>query len=728
MAKDNNANKRESRQLSEEIRDLNRENHDIVKDTYDISKELTKCLHDQNEALGIQKGLSNDINDAAKTHLESQKKSTSHSDNLTQSIQQQAKAAGNVKNEYDGIEKQLRSALNVASDFTHALGLKDLGKVFDIIERSVGKLSKAKKAEIFGGMAEASKKAGGGIAGGMKALQVGFRALGPILTKSLGPLALVAVVAKAVKLFVDLSNKASKQTADLTRNQLISRDLAREMYTETLPRIRDEYNKANAAAGVHGTILKGDLLNAQKSINDELGFQFNLLGRNNEIIEQSVAEVAKMVKHMGLSQKTASRLFLESQRNNVSLQDQNKELAGNLALMSAQEGVMVDVKKVINEAASITGRLRANFGFSVKELAKAVFEAKLLGLSLSQVDKAAGGLLDFQSSIKAEMEAEVLLGKELNFEQARFYSLTNQTDKLAGELAKTMKSIGGFSKLNRIEQEALSKAYGISVDELADIEQKQMDVDTLRNKSLEFRNDLLKKGVKIKEDELDFTKLSFSDIKAYYDKANLGQDKLIKALGDEAYQRMNTLDAQQRFNESLASAKEQFTDFVSGGSLDKLAAGLERFVSGDSTIGKLFGFGGGMGASAATKRLVDENARRLKKEGKTGKERGISLRRNQKENTEDFGNNQKVENTEDFIIRPNQPVQKFRKDDVIIGGTNLDGKKGSGSSLDNTPNKDIQETNHLLRRMLTAIEQGSQIYVDGKMLGQSIAQTTSRLG
>ena len=508
MAKDNNADKRESRLLSEEIRDLSRENYDIVKNTYDIHRDLTKELLEQNTALGTQKGLSQEINNVVKN-------SVSQGNDLTKTLKEQVKQSEKLRDNFNGIGDGMFDVLQVMS--------KELG----------GK----KFSSFFGDAAGALKKAKKDAGGVPLTFSKGFKALGPIIKKSLGPLSIAIAAAQVIKTFVDAAFEASRQTADLTRNQLISRDLAKEMYIKTLPNIRNEYNKANHAAGIQGTILRTDILNAQKSINEELGFQFNLLGRNNNLLEQSVAEVAKMVKHMGLSQQTASRLFLESQRNNVSLQEQNKELAGNLALMSAQEGVMVDVKKVINEAASITGRLRANFNFSVKELAKAVFESKLLGLSLSQVDKVAGGLLDFQSSIRAEMEAEVLLGKELNLEQARFFALTNQTDKLAQELGKTFKSIGGFSKLNRIEQEAFASAMGMSVDELADMEQKQLDIAILRNKQRKIARDLQDKGVKVLKDELDLTKASFSEIKAYYEAANVSQEELIEILGKEAYQR-----------------------------------------------------------------------------------------------------------------------------------------------------------------------------------------------
>jgi hypothetical protein len=48
-----------------------------------------------------------------------------------------------------------------------------------------------------------------------------------------------------------------------------------------------------------------------------------------------------------------------------------------------------------------------------------------LGLNLTQVDKIAEGLLDIEQSLTAEFEAEVITGKQLNLERARFFALTN---------------------------------------------------------------------------------------------------------------------------------------------------------------------------------------------------------------------------------------------------------------------------------------------------------------
>jgi len=69
---------------------------------------------------------------------------------------------------------------------------------------------------------------------------------------------------------------------------------------------------------------------------------------------------------------------------------------------------------------------------------------------------------------------------------------------------------------------------------------------------------------------------------------------------------------------------------------------------------------------------------------------------------------------EDFISRPGQPIQKFRADDVIVGGTNLGG--GSGEVIT------------LLERIASAIEKGGDVYIDGAKAGRSMALATSKIG
>ena len=76
-------------------------------------------------------------------------------------------------------------------------------------------------------------------------------------------------------------------------------------------------------------------------------------------------------------------------------------------------------------------------------------------------------MLDFESSIAAEMEAELLTGQALNLEKARELALNNDLAGVANELANQGITSAKFSKMNRIQQEAQAKAMNMSREEMA---------------------------------------------------------------------------------------------------------------------------------------------------------------------------------------------------------------------------------------------------------------------
>jgi hypothetical protein len=85
----------------------------------------------------------------------------------------------------------------------------------------------------------------------------------------------------------------------------------------------------------------------------------------------------------------------------------------------------------------------------------------------------AGKLLDFESSIEAELEAELLTGRDLNLEQARLLALKGDTAGAAAEIAKQVGSSAEFAQMNVIAQQSLADAAGLTVDELSDALRKQ---------------------------------------------------------------------------------------------------------------------------------------------------------------------------------------------------------------------------------------------------------------
>jgi phage-related protein len=113
--------------------------------------------------------------------------------------------------------------------------------------------------------------------------------------------------------------------------------------------------------------------------------------------------------------------------------------------------------------------VKLNSKGSATQMVKQVAQAKALGLEMSKVEAIASGMLDLESSLAAEMEAELLTGKELNLEKAREAALNNDNATLMEEIKNQFGSIEEFQDMNRVQQEAFGKAVGLSRDGLAEM-------------------------------------------------------------------------------------------------------------------------------------------------------------------------------------------------------------------------------------------------------------------
>ena len=100
-------------------------------------------------------------------------------------------------------------------------------------------------------------------------------------------------------------------------------------------------------------------------------------------------------------------------------------------------------------------------------------------MELDQLAAAGKQLLDFESSISNELEAELLTGQQLNLERARLLALNGDLAGLAEELNSQIGDFGDFTQMNVLQQEALAKSVGMTADQLSDTLFKQADLNQL---------------------------------------------------------------------------------------------------------------------------------------------------------------------------------------------------------------------------------------------------------
>jgi len=202
----------------------------------------------------------------------------------------------------------------------------------------------------------------------------------------------------------------------------------------------------------------GSSAEAAKELADNFGVSFAegiklapAIGNMSKVLGMSVGEGAKLVGVL----TTATGLSAEGA---MSLAEQTNALA------SAHGVAPGAVMKDIAESSEIMAKFTDKGG---KNMMAAAVQARKLGVSLSTSAKVAEGLLDFESSIANEMEASIMIGKQLNFQKARELALNNDIEGAMENVISQLGSEEEFNKLNALQRDALSKSIGVSNDELA---------------------------------------------------------------------------------------------------------------------------------------------------------------------------------------------------------------------------------------------------------------------
>jgi hypothetical protein len=195
-------------------------------------------------------------------------------------------------------------------------------------------------------------------------------------------------------------------------------------------------------------------------------FGFNAAFAFDQINLQSAAELVKLT---GLSAEEAGNLALFSQTTGTSLEDNLDTLITQTGQINIANKSSVTQRQIFRDIGNVSKAIALTFQGNVSALGKAAQQARILGVNLSQVDKIAGGLLDIESSIAAEFEAEVISGKQLNLERARFFALTNDLEGVTRELANNQEALNSFTTGTRLEQEAIAQALGMSREEMAEM-------------------------------------------------------------------------------------------------------------------------------------------------------------------------------------------------------------------------------------------------------------------
>jgi len=270
--------------------------------------------------------------------------------------------------------------------------------------------------------------------------------------------------------------KIDKQLTDLGKSIGISKESAREL--------RNEFTQY-VALSKDGFINTERLVKAQLELTQQLGF-------GAKFSEQELETFSRLTEIVGLAGNEAAKFNEFSAAVGMSSTDYVKNIRS--AAFSAQQTNKIHIsdKELLSTIGKLSAGILVKFQNNPKAIAEAVIQAKKLGLSLEQVDKIGESMLNWESSIQNELEAELITGKQLNFERARAAALTGNQIDLMQEIASQVGSLADFQNMNVIAQESLAKAFGINRSEMAEMLIKQEAINKYGDKAAELNAEQLK--------------------------------------------------------------------------------------------------------------------------------------------------------------------------------------------------------------------------------------------
>jgi hypothetical protein len=568
----------------------------------------------------------------------------------------------------------------------------------------------------------------------VKALGAGFKNIGKQITE--GVLNPANLVLTAFTFFIKALVQGDKQVGEMAKSLNLT-------YQEA-NKVRGELTQM-AQQSEYTAVTTSRMAESLSTIN-------STFGTTAKISKENLETFSLLRDTAGMTNEEIISLYSFSKLTGKELKDSTESFQASAKAAAFQANVAINTKKLMADISKTSKRFQLSIEGGEAGLAKAMVNAKLLGVEMGTVESIADSLLDFESSIEAELSAELLLGKNINLEKARQAALSNDLATLASEISREAGSAAEFNKMNRIQQEALAKAVGMTASGLSDALFEQEALASL--------------GKQLNDDE----KRAFETLKEKY-----GVEEATKRIKEG---QLESLVAQQstaeKFQDIILQVQEIFVGMVEP--VLSLVNGIANMVGGAENLSRILKIIAGAyiairGAQATISTYTKLNAMRIA--GIASMEGTIALHK-RAQNMLDLkglalGKSKLIQLAaqaalwalanpltaltlgiaagagiyaatkaymKDGVIGPGGEMVvsgpkgsiQLDKDDSIIAGTNLfDKNKSKSSPTSQSPSGgssnvkiDMTQTNALLQQLINLIQTGGNVILDGQKVGTAL--------
>jgi len=301
-------------------------------------------------------------------------------------------------------------------------------------------------------------------------------------TKSLYS-SITAELTGAFAFILNAGKKVDTAVTNMGKSMGISRDAAQDMY-ESFERYSNSVND--------GYINALKLSKAQQELTNQLGFQA-------AFSKEELETYSRLTELVGLSADEAGKLTTLSAASGKSTKAYVADLRSAAFYAQQTNRINISDKELLSSISKLSAGILVKFQGNPKALAQSVVEAKKLGTNLETVNKIGDSLLDWESSIENELEAELITGRKINLERAREAALNGNNLDLTREISDQVGSLADFQNMNVIAQTSLAKAFGLSKDEMSEMLMQQAAINEYGDEAAKLNKteleDLQKSGL-----------------------------------------------------------------------------------------------------------------------------------------------------------------------------------------------------------------------------------------
>jgi hypothetical protein len=433
---------REKNKIQNELNKLLKEEASVrarIANYEDKSKEIydtiSESLQDQIKLLQKKKGISNETNSLETKAADLQAK-------IQDAIINQTGDVTRLQTEYKEVNKQLQahiklleaaeeSAKNVLSDISNAISKVPV--IGSVLSKSFNAFLKSNKGKTL-------------------ATNIASKLFNPnAIRASQGNTALLgagaAVTAAGIKagLAREQELKDQQRSLGLTNEQSITIDRMQRKLLNTSGNMVVSLEDARKASA-------------------ELIDDFGVIGAStSEMVKQQV----DLTKAYGLQAEEATNLQKAAKINGQSTEEMKIDILATAEGFNKAKGSSYSLSGIMKTVSKLSDSVRLQFRGSNTELTAAVMKAKALGTTLEDLNGIADGLLNIESSIEAQVTAQLVTGRNINMDRARMFALMDDMPGLMDELVKQEIDYASYSKMNRIEKQSTAAALGMNVDQMA---------------------------------------------------------------------------------------------------------------------------------------------------------------------------------------------------------------------------------------------------------------------